>query len=35
MVCEFDPNSKNKNIIIEYVHNRQAEIVEELKKLNY
>ncbi len=35
MVCEFDPGSKNKNIILEYVHNRQAEIVEELKKLNY
>ena len=32
MVCDFDPASKNKNIIIEYVHNRQVEIVEELKK---
>ncbi len=35
MVCDFDPASKNKNIIIEYVHNRQVEIVEELKKMNY
>lgn len=35
IVCEFKPNSKNKNLIIEYVHNRQVEIIEELKKLNY
>ena len=35
MVCLFNPESKNKNIILEYVHNRQAEIIEELKKLNY
>ena len=35
MVCEFNPDSKNKNVILEYVHTRQSEIVEELKKLNY
>ncbi len=35
VVCEFDPNSKNRNIIAEYVHTRQAEIIEELKKMAY
>ncbi len=35
IVCNFDETSKYKNIIIEYVHNRQVEIVEELKRMEY
>jgi len=31
--CEFEAKSKYKNIIIEYIHARQMEIVEELKKM--
>jgi hypothetical protein len=35
MVCDFNPSSKYKNIIMEYVHKRQIEIIEELKKMKY
>jgi GGDEF domain-containing protein len=35
IVCEFRPSSKYKNIIMEYVHKRQIEIIEELKKMKY
>lgn len=31
--CEFEEKSKYKNILIEYIHTRQMEIVEELKKM--
>ncbi len=35
IVCEFASRYKNKNIIMEYIHLRQMEILEELKNLNY
>ena len=35
IVCEFDPGSQYRRFILEYVHTRQIEIVEELKKLVY
>ncbi len=35
LTCEFQPQSKYKNILIEYIHTRQMEIIEELKKMIY
>jgi len=35
MICEFPVTTKNKTYLIEYVHNRQVEILDELKLIKY
>jgi hypothetical protein len=34
IICIFDENRKNEDILIEYVYNRQLDIIKEMKELS-